>query len=823
MTVLKAPFPWFGGKSRAAHIVWPRFGDCLNFVEPFAGSLAVLLARPFPARIETINDKDCYVSNFWRALSHDPDCVAHYADWPVNECVPAGTMIATPEGAVPVERVTAGMVVWGFDGKEVVQTTVIATKQSATAEPLTHIGNLSLTGSHPVWTKDGYTEAANVTPGMHIGLLANENDCPVSKPDLIVLQYGHESKSVGNLHTVRPQDKSGALCGGDVPGQAAIQRAFIPRRSGRKSTPGLLDSFTNSGRGTAGLSGRRTGSGERMARGGTKVDRHLSHKSQINQSNGRGRGNAGIQTNAGTQAEMVTVAGRGEVRGRSFFGHAGQEAHTGGHRENPGGRNGAQAYQSIEIEAIGRTYGQDSIIGTPGQVVSGTLWKGTIERTQAEDSRYNGEQKAGSLRGNGANLCLNHRDGAGHGGIGSVNQSGDSEGRPLQGVSLPTPVAVYNFQTTTGNYFANQILVHNCDLHARHLWLVNQVDFRERMMSDPEYYDAKIAGWWVWGLCAWIGSGWCDISRTERAQQIPELHGGRGGHRAHPTRQMPQLRPYQGVEGLPRQLPAISERPGSMGIHGPAINGAGVPNKPPFLQHSGGVGVHRPSVQMPHLNGDSGAAGAGIHASAFDGKTGGLYAYMSALAERLRRVRVTCGDWQRIVGPSVTYKIGTSAVFLDPPYPENLPRFHAWLDHLLRGGPRPESLKAGGDNRVSGLYANDSVQDIDRLVAEVHAWCREEIQDKDIKFSGPRYLHPKLRIALCGYEGEHDELTGLGWDCIAWKANGGYGGQRKGKVKNVNAGRERVWFSPHCLSVGVANGRHDPRDYSTLFTQELTP
>ena len=29
---MKAPFPWFGGKSRA--------------VEPFAGSLAVLLARP---------------------------------------------------------------------------------------------------------------------------------------------------------------------------------------------------------------------------------------------------------------------------------------------------------------------------------------------------------------------------------------------------------------------------------------------------------------------------------------------------------------------------------------------------------------------------------------------------------------------------------------------------------------------------------------------------------------------------------------------------------------------------------------------------------
>lgn len=43
---LKAPFPWFGGKSRAAHLIWPRFGNVPNYVEPFAGSLAVLLNRP---------------------------------------------------------------------------------------------------------------------------------------------------------------------------------------------------------------------------------------------------------------------------------------------------------------------------------------------------------------------------------------------------------------------------------------------------------------------------------------------------------------------------------------------------------------------------------------------------------------------------------------------------------------------------------------------------------------------------------------------------------------------------------------------------------
>ena len=43
--MLKAPFPWFGGKSRVADIVWDRFGKVDNYVEPFFGSGAVLLAR----------------------------------------------------------------------------------------------------------------------------------------------------------------------------------------------------------------------------------------------------------------------------------------------------------------------------------------------------------------------------------------------------------------------------------------------------------------------------------------------------------------------------------------------------------------------------------------------------------------------------------------------------------------------------------------------------------------------------------------------------------------------------------------------------------
>lgn len=65
--------------------VWVRFGDVGNFIEPFAGSLAIALSRPTDPRIETFNDADHFLANFWRAIQQDPDRVAEFADWPVNE------------------------------------------------------------------------------------------------------------------------------------------------------------------------------------------------------------------------------------------------------------------------------------------------------------------------------------------------------------------------------------------------------------------------------------------------------------------------------------------------------------------------------------------------------------------------------------------------------------------------------------------------------------------------------------------------------------------------------------------------------------------
>lgn len=85
----KTPWPWFGGKADAAPAVWAALGDVDHYVEPFAGSLAVLLRRPHPANrtyhSETVNDLDGLLVNAWRSMQMSPDAMADAASWPVSE------------------------------------------------------------------------------------------------------------------------------------------------------------------------------------------------------------------------------------------------------------------------------------------------------------------------------------------------------------------------------------------------------------------------------------------------------------------------------------------------------------------------------------------------------------------------------------------------------------------------------------------------------------------------------------------------------------------------------------------------------------------
>jgi DNA adenine methylase len=270
--------------------------------------------------------------------------------------------------------------------------------------------------------------------------------------------------------------------------------------------------------------------------------------------------------------------------------------------------------------------------------------------------------------------------------------------------------------------------VNEADLHARHRWLVEMARATaERVIFEPEFYDVKIAGWWVWGQCLWIGSGWCEAKRAPGQIQRPETFSNK-------------------AKGVHAKRPKLRER-GDDGVAYRRWQGGG---------KGGGSGVHAPglALQKPDLSGDSGVSGRGVHAL---GLTGGLYDYFEQLAARLRRVRVCCGDWRRVLTPSVSTYIGTCGVFLDPPYA-----------HDLR----------------ERCYSEDH-----DISAEVRAWALEHGEDEN------------FRIALCGYEGEHEMPAS--WECVPWKAHGGYSRSERGIE---NRSRERIWFSPHCLKIGLPFG-----------------
>ncbi len=285
--------------------------------------------------------------------------------------------------------------------------------------------------------------------------------------------------------------------------------------------------------------------------------------------------------------------------------------------------------------------------------------------------------------------------------------------------------------------------VNEADMHARHKWLVAQADFRERMHTDPDYYDVKIAGWWVWGLCIWIGGGWCAEPNNHKH---PKLDGiGKGVHsdkgagrgRASRSRQRPILKgDTTGLGVHSQQLPHLSvggDRSGNVDA-GRGIHGGG------FL---------RSALGLPALGNDRGICG--VSAPPCED-------WFRQLQARLRRVRVACGDWKRVLGASVLGKgknVGgrrPCAVFLDPPYSHEF--------------------------RDPGLYSED-----DGKVAELaREWALDHGDD------------PDLRIALCGYEGEHEMPAS--WRVVEWQAARGYASE-----DNDNRERERIWFSPHCLDV----------------------
>jgi DNA adenine methylase len=81
---MNSPFPYFGGKRTVAAAVWARLGSPKQYIEPFCGSAAVLLAAPRRAALEVVCDGSGFIANFWRSVKHQPAAVAEWADYPVS-------------------------------------------------------------------------------------------------------------------------------------------------------------------------------------------------------------------------------------------------------------------------------------------------------------------------------------------------------------------------------------------------------------------------------------------------------------------------------------------------------------------------------------------------------------------------------------------------------------------------------------------------------------------------------------------------------------------------------------------------------------------
>lgn len=72
------PFAYYGGKTTLALKIADVLPEHKHYVEPFAGSLAVLLAKDH-ARWETVNDLDGLLVNFWRVLRDSTEELIHAA------------------------------------------------------------------------------------------------------------------------------------------------------------------------------------------------------------------------------------------------------------------------------------------------------------------------------------------------------------------------------------------------------------------------------------------------------------------------------------------------------------------------------------------------------------------------------------------------------------------------------------------------------------------------------------------------------------------------------------------------------------------------
>ena len=309
-------------------------------------------------------------------------------------------------------------------------------------------------------------------------------------------------------------------------------------------------------------------------------------------------------------------------------------------------------------------------------------------------------------------------------------------------------------------YWAEYPTIHQ-DLTARHLWLKNWfIENYQKLSEDPHFYDAKVAGWWVWGVSLWIGGGWCHVE----SDRMPTLSGaGKGGRgvsqQVKHYDKIPRIKAGKGGDGVSQQRTAINDQIPHVS-HCGAGSGVSAQRRDqiPRISDCGvgqGVSAQRAELkkddQMPMVQPSGGGRGVCLQTI----HRPHLLDWFHRLQERLRSVIVLNRSWESALTPTVLMQTDTmkrrggvvTGIFLDPPYLTS--------------------------DRVATLYASDLDNESDAVAVKSFKWAIEH---------GEEY-----RIAYACHDGDFDVPDGWIKETKSFKG------------PNTQRGKQDcVMFSPAC-------------------------
>ena len=80
-------------------------------------------------------------------------------------------------------------------------------------------------------------------------------------------------------------------------------------------------------------------------------------------------------------------------------------------------------------------------------------------------------------------------------------------------------------------YWTDYPTIHQ-DLTARNTWLMEwHAEHKGRLSEDPMFYDTRVAGWWIWGMSIWIGSGFCVKKQSIKRPFVSKDGTGQGANK----------------------------------------------------------------------------------------------------------------------------------------------------------------------------------------------------------------------------------------------------------------------------------------------------